>query len=71
VLIVSHGRSELMTALGSYGQADEDSSSPVCCSRPQTININCGSIEDKTCLNPDTRDRWWQTGYDNRDDRCW
>jgi len=38
LIIVSHGRSELMTTQGSYSQADEDSSSPTCCSRPQTIN---------------------------------
>jgi len=48
-----------------YSQADEDRSSLICCPCPQTINRNCGSIEDETCLNPDTRDCWWQTGYDN------
>jgi len=37
MLIVSHGRSELMTAVGSYSQADEDRSLPTCCHRPQTI----------------------------------
>jgi len=56
VLIVSHGQSESMTALGSYSQADEDSSSPTCCPRPQTSNKNCGSTEDETFLDRDTRD---------------
>jgi len=69
--IMIGGRSELLTALGSYSQADEDRSSPICCPRPQTINRNCGSIDrGRNLLKSRHRDRWWQTGYDNRDDRC-
>jgi len=58
-----------MTAMGSYSQADEDRSLPTCCPRPQTINRNCGSTDYEICLNPDTRDRWCQAGYDDRDYR--